>query len=297
MKIAAHVLAYNVNKFIAPVIKNLENNVDKIFIAYSELPWSYNENNRNNINKTSLSYLKELAANSLCEIEIIEGVWNTEEGMRNSCLKRAKEEHFDWLIIQDADEFYTESSWIKIKKILLEDNVTDHFTTTWYQFWKSPKYVIQYDNGSIKSTNAGFAVRCTSDLIFERMRKCNFKNSVVLDIPCFHYGYIWNDDEMKDKISAWGHTNDFFTNPKEWYELKWKLWNLNTINLNVVWPSSWKRAIVFPYEQPEFANQFINEDPNYIGKRPLKLKVENYYYDQKVLFYIIVRKIKRYLFN
>jgi hypothetical protein len=34
MKIAAHVLAYNVDKFIAPVIKNLEKNVDKIFIAY-----------------------------------------------------------------------------------------------------------------------------------------------------------------------------------------------------------------------------------------------------------------------
>jgi hypothetical protein len=295
MRIAAHILAYNVDKFIEPVINNLENNVEKIFIAYSKIPFNYNKEIRYDVayeNKTSLSYLKELALNSLCEIEIIEGVWDTEEDMRNSCLTRAREDFFDWLIIQDADEFYTKQSWIEIKNILLTDTYTDHFTTTWYQFWKSPKFVIQYDDESIKSTNAGFAVRCKSDLIFENKRTCNFKNTVVLDIPCFHYGYIWNDDEMQRKIKTWSHSNDFFTNPKEWYELKWKSWDLNTKNLNIAWPSSWKKAIVFPYEQPEFASQFINNNIEDPIEKSFKLKMRNYYYDIKVTIYVFLRFIK-----
>jgi hypothetical protein len=296
MKIAAHALAYNVDKFIAPVIKNLEKNVDKIFIAYSEFPFSYNkEARKNNKNPTKLSYLKELALNSGCEIEIITGIWDTEEAMRNSCLKRAREENFDWLLIQDVDEFYTDESWMEIKNILLEDKVTNHFTTTWFQFWKSPKYVIQYEDGSIKNTNAGFAVRCKSDIIFERKRKCNYKNTVILDYPCFHYGYIWNDIEMNKKINTWSHANDFFTNPIEWFELKWKYWNLKTKNLNPVWPASWKRAIVFPNEQPEFANQFEDKDPNYLGTITLKLKIKNLMYDLKMFFYVNARKFKQFL--
>ena len=38
MKIAAHVLAYNVNRFLKPVLENLEPHVDKIYIAHSERP-------------------------------------------------------------------------------------------------------------------------------------------------------------------------------------------------------------------------------------------------------------------
>ncbi len=41
MKIAAHVLAYNVTRFLKPVLENIEPHVDKIYIAHAELPFGY----------------------------------------------------------------------------------------------------------------------------------------------------------------------------------------------------------------------------------------------------------------
>lgn len=41
-----------------------------------------------------------------CEIEVICSDFETEEDTRNDCLDRAIAEGFDWLVIQDADEFY-----------------------------------------------------------------------------------------------------------------------------------------------------------------------------------------------
>ena len=62
MKIAAHILAYNVDKFIEPVLKNLENNVEKFYIAYSEYPWNYNPINKLLYkNETNLEYLNSNA--------------------------------------------------------------------------------------------------------------------------------------------------------------------------------------------------------------------------------------------
>ena len=62
------------------------------------------------------------------------------------------------------------------------------------------------------------------------------------------------DLEMETKIKTWGHTNDF--NNKEWYINKWLNWNLNTLNLHPTDPKHWKKAIEFPYEQPNFAKKF-----------------------------------------
>ncbi|PHY12993.1 hypothetical protein CSW58_08830, partial [Caulobacter sp. B11] len=46
MKIACHILSYNVDLFIDHVLENSAPNVDKIFITYSVLPWGYNKEAR-----------------------------------------------------------------------------------------------------------------------------------------------------------------------------------------------------------------------------------------------------------
>jgi hypothetical protein len=295
MKIAAHVLAYNVNRFIKPVIENLENNVDKIYIAYSDYPWSYNAEKKELFkNTTTLEYLYELKEKAKCEVEIIVGEWNFDEDQRNTCLKRAREENFDWLIIQDADEFYTEESWEEIKEVLRTNTTHDHFKTTWYNFWKSSKYVIQYPNNSIKGSNAGFALRCNSDLYFIRSRSCSQTDkSMTLDIPCFHYGYIHSNKDMYTKINTWAHANDFFTNREEWFLLKYENWTLQTKYLNISHPINFKRAIEFPFAQPHFAKQFETDD--YISNTlSLDLKFKNLIYDVKAYSYAKLRIFKRF---
>jgi hypothetical protein len=291
MKIAAHILAYNVDKFIEPVLKNLENNVDKVYIAYSEYPWNYNPINKLLYkNETNLEYLNSLINKFDCDIEIITGNWDYEEEQRNECLNKAREENFDWLIIQDADEFYTQEGWIEIRKVLENDKFYDHFKTTWFNFWKSSKFVIQYEDGSIKGSNAGFAVRCSSNLYFIRARNCSYtEKSKTIDIPCYHYGYVLSDNEMLMKINLWAHTNEFFTNRQEWYELKYKNWNLKSKYLNTKNPISFNKAIVFNEVQPEFAEQF-----NYHVDLDKKANLfQDTYYNVKVFCFSNIRNFKR----
>lgn len=294
MKIAAHVLAYDVNRFIGPVIENLEKQVDKIYIAYSELPWGYNiEARSSKKNPTRLTTIKTLTKNRGCEIEIIEGNWETEQSMRNECLERARKEGFDWFIAQDADEFYSETSWKQIKNILATDKTTNHFITTMYNFWKSPKYVLEDEYGNIKEL-ASLAIRCNSDIYFTRARSSNSINSVIIDCPCYHYGYVKTNVEMQEKISTWAHANEIFLNSKTWYQVKWEHWDLSTSNLHPVSPSSWKRAIFFPLEQPDFAYQFEIQNEK-ILKKSRMIILKSLFYDLKWRIYVFLRDIKRNL--
>lgn len=291
MQIAAHVLAYNVSRFIQPVLRNVEPFVDKIYVAHSIHPWDYAPGARETkVNPTTVAEIRGAGVGS--KLEIIEGDWLDEESMRNACLDRAKSEGFDWLITQDADEFYQDNSWQRIRDILLRSISEEHFITTWYNFWKSSHYVLVDTGGAIKQANAGFAIRCRPDLKFTRSRQTNAAHSRVIDCPCYHYGYVMSDAEMLEKIATWAHTQEF--NTKRWFDYKWKNWSEDTRNLHPTAPASWRQAIRFPLEQPEFAEQFaLPVSP----KNTLSLKelVGDCIFDARVLLIDSARTLKRSL--
>lgn len=265
MKIAAHVLAYNVTRFLKPVLENLEPHVDKIYIAYSELPFGYIESSRQTRrNPTTIADIK--AASSSNKIEIVTGDWPTEDGMRNTCLEKARADGFDWFLIQDADEFYSDNSWKEIKRILLTNKSDDHFITTWYNFWKSSHFVLTDLNGNIKGANAGFAIRCKSNIKFTDRRVCNYSYKKIIDTPCHHYSYVMTNEEMAEKIATWSHAHQVFS--KSWYKVKWLNWNENTRWLNPVFPTVDVRAVRFPMEQPSFAEEFALPIPALDAKPP-----------------------------
>jgi hypothetical protein len=253
MQIAAHVLAYNVNRFLKPVLENIEPHVDKIYVAHSEKPFGYVKGARQtHKNPTTIEDVHNASASS--KIEIVRGDWHTEEAMRNDCLKKARADGFDWFITQDADEFYPEKSWKQIRRILLNNKSDDHFITTWYFFWKSSHYVLTDRYGSIKFPNAGFAVRCSSAIDFVDRRLCNNQHRKVIDCPSHHYSWVHSDSEMLEKISTWGHGHELFSS--SWYKNKWLHWNESSQWLHPVNPMEFLRAIPFPLEQPDFAEQF-----------------------------------------
>ncbi len=212
MKVAAHVIAYDVNRFINPMLRNVAPWVDKIYVAYPPRPFDYIPSSREQRrNQTKISDINLLGLP--CPVEIVEGDWPKEEQTRNACLDRAKAEGFDWLITQDADEFYPESSWKQLRQALANGSDADCFRTTWYQFWKSSDYVLVLRDGSIKTANIGFALRCKPSLRFERRRVTNAATMPILDCPCYHYGYALTDQEMLNKVTQWSHANDFLTRP------------------------------------------------------------------------------------
>jgi hypothetical protein len=252
MRIATHVLAYNVSRFINPVLRNMAPFVDRIYVAHPRRPWAYNSNSR--ASKTNPTHIDELSALlDGSKIEIIEGDWLNEESMRNTCLQRAREEGFDWLLIQDADEFYPEETWQQIRRVLSQASSEDHLTTTWYNFWKSSHYVLVNSATGIKESNAGFAIRCRPGLEFVNKRRSNALSSRVIDCPCFHYGYVMSDNEMIEKISTWSHADEI---KALWLRLKWLNWNFSTRNLHPLFPTSWVNAVRFPMPQPDFAEEF-----------------------------------------
>lgn len=253
MKIAAHMLAYNVDRYLPAAVASLLPHVDKLYVAYPSRPFAYIPSSRASMsNPTPKSILDPFLASG--KVEIIEGDWEREEQTRNACLQRAKEDQFDWLITIDADEFYSEESWQQAKQFLFARPELKVVATTWYNFYKSSHYVAMDQYGSIKSTNANFAIRCKPDLEFFDRRIPNDRNNVILDTPCFHYGYVLTDDEMRTKLKTWSHAGDF--NTMRWFRLKWLGWTEATRNIHPTWPICWQRAIRFPLPQPPFAHEF-----------------------------------------
>ena len=287
MQIATHILAYNVNSSIKEVIENISPHVDKIFIAYPKRPWAYKLTERNNRqNPTSLDFILECSKGH--NVEIIKGDWEYDEDTRNECFELAKSQGFDWFMLQDADEFFDDKGWDLILNELKKSKNEKFFQTTWYNFWKSSEFVIVNDDGTIKSIKANLALRCLKDIKYVRSGIPNIEKNKLIDARCYHYGYVRTDFEVESKIKTWTHTNQF--NNEAWYSIKWLNWNENTLNLNPTNPYLWKKAINFPYEQPNFAKKFKHNIK--FKTLSLKEKTDNFIYDVKHFPGHLIQKIK-----
>ncbi|MCP9832593.1 hypothetical protein KBZ14_04295 [Synechococcus sp. HJ21-Hayes] len=254
--IALQVIAFNVDPWINAMLKNAAPNVDKIFIAYPPRPWSYSTKAREYLRNPTA--LESLEIDSLeCAVEIVNGDWERDEDTRNCLLKRAREQGYDWMVIQDADEFYTQESWARLRQKMNEASNSELLITPWYNFWKSPEYVVVNRGTGIKTLNEGFAVRAKeSNVMFTFSRTTNASYKTVIDEPCYHYGYVMDDQAMIRKINSWAHANEMLS-ARLWYELKWRRWNPNSIYLHPGSPSHWLRAERFPLHQPAFAADFM----------------------------------------
>ena len=240
------------------MLRNAAPYVDKIYIAYPSRPWAYSQYARENL--TNPTKLDDVLIEGLdCDVEIVRGDWKYDEDTRNHLLSLARTEGFEWMIIQDADEFYNRDSWIRSTDLMRSGDLEDAelLLTPWYNFWKTPEYVIENHNGGIKSLNEGFAIRCSNpNLRFIFSRTSNAKNRRVVDEPCFHYGYVMSDEQMRLKIQTWAHTKQI-ADINKWYKLKWKNWSESTRYLHPGSPIHWSRAIRFPHPQPDFYWDFM----------------------------------------
>jgi hypothetical protein len=288
MLIAAHMLGYGVNRFLPDCVTHVLPYVDKLFIGYSAKPFTYNDRAREaGLNPTPRESFAALADDG--KLEIVDGEWATEEEARNACLDAARRQGFDWLLVIDADEFYTEQAWEQLLGVLRGSAQHDLIITTWYNFFKSSAYVIVERDGTIKSTNVGFALRCLGANRFRHRRLTTASRIQVVDCPCYHYGYVMSDAEMYQKISTWSHAADF--NRERWYRLKWLNWTLNTKNLHPVVPTAWRKAVCFPLPQPDFAHKYRLEIPE-MTTAGFGFCLENAAYDFNAETLSMVRSIR-----
>jgi len=245
MKIATHILLFNQDRWILKNIEMIAPFVDKIYVAWSEFPWSYNPQARDLFkNKSNPDILKQSPYYN--KIELITGVWNLDEDQRNVCLDAAKRDGMDYLLMIDADEFYSCDDLSKLIEDIKFNPNYDYYTTPWFTFWKDFNHVLVNENGHVINGHPEVCVNLKHENRFVRCRRPSGSHIKQLNSICGHASYVLTDEECWSKINTWGHAHQF--DKEHWYKNKWLNWNENTLDLHPITPSLWKKAIIRPKE-------------------------------------------------
>lgn len=241
IKIATHQCIFNQNKWLLKNIENCYPFVDKIYLAHSNLPWNYNSSARETYhNDTDLDIIK--SSKFMDKIEIIQGDWLTETDQRNACVEKAKNAGFDYLIIQDTDEFYLELDYIKIIDYIKGDPNHDVYKCGWISFWKSLEWVVVNQKMEIIIGYPQIAINLKNNIRFNDRRNPNSNQSVIIpDITCYHLSFVLSDDECFTKLKTWGHSHEFDVD--SWYRRNWVNWNPEVTNLHPIDPPSWYKVV------------------------------------------------------
>lgn len=285
MKVGLIVIAFNVDQWIYEMLKNASPHVDIAYIAYPARPWRYSEDaRRSGVNPTVLD--EERLRNTGVEYKIIRGDWEYDEDTRNEIREIATRESCDWLVVQDADEFYDTEGWTKLKELMQIHLGRDiAICTQWLNFWKNTDYVIVNRDGSIKSENecAALSLSGSSYFTYSRTVSCQV---VSCEAICYHLGYVMEDAQVKMKIETWTHTAD--VDLLGWYRLKWKGWHIGTKYIHPGNPPVWAKAIrrpldiVLPKECSGYSEIVMKNTP-----RNLKLRkrdsLRDFIYNHKYL--------------
>lgn len=254
MKFATHIVLFGQDKWIMKCIENAYPHVDRIYIAYSEKPWGYNPNARATYkNSFDLDIIKK--SKYIDKITIIEGDWLTEELQRNACVRKAKEDDIDYLMIHDADEFYFHDDFERMKIFIINYPSYDVYTCGWISFWKSFKYITVPAIGQKIVGHPQIFINLKHNIVFNRKRGPS--GTQIIDIPnviCYHASYVLTDAELHEKLKTWGHYNDFSVD--NWYNNIWLKWTPSMINMHPVNPSAWYKAVEFNEKLPEVLKEF-----------------------------------------
>jgi hypothetical protein len=252
MRVAVQVLLYNVDRFILAMLENCGPHVDRIYATWSPVPWTaYNAAARLEFkNKTTPDVLRRSRFHD--KVVLIEGEWPDEASQRNAALDRARADDMDFLIVQDADEFYRPEDYQANIRYLAQHPTADYFRGRWHLFWKTTDWVLEFmPDNSVLANNENFAVNCRRPVRFNGLRGVNadWRNAPVAPGVCYHLSWLCSDEEAWEKVSTWGHADQVMTG--RWFETKWRGWRPASRCLSPSRPTAiYKRAVRFDGELP-----------------------------------------------
>jgi len=243
MRFAAYLLNFNQDRWLLKSLRMIGPHVEKVYVAWSELPWTYNKNARRDFRNTSDPELLK-KSEFYDKVELIIGEWGADHVQRNACLDRAREDGFDYLFNFDIDEFYKDDDLVKAIDFVKQNPDFDRYLSNYVVFWKNLDYVLERDNGSLVSRPLEFIVNLNRGNRFWSKRTANGKKRVTLDVICCHLSHVLTDDEYWAKLNTWSGLKGF--DSKKWYEEKWINWDENTRNLGHKKAERWPRAVKRP---------------------------------------------------
>lgn len=241
MKIATHQCLFSKDKLILKNIENCYPFVDKIYISYSEKPWGYNPSSREIYkNQTDLDTIRSSIFSD--KIEIINGDWLDETSQRNDCANKAYLDGFDYLIIQDTDEFYLEEDYNKIINFIFDNPNYDVYTCNWISFWKSIDWLVVNQNMSEMIGAPQIAINLKNNVKFKDRRNPASNNKILIpEVICYHLSFLLTDEECLLKLKTWGHAHEFDVD--KWYKEKWLNWTPDIKDLHPLSPSDWHTVV------------------------------------------------------
>jgi hypothetical protein len=271
------------------MLNNIGPHVEKIYLAWSELPYSdYNPAARGRYRNSTPKnlYLNSRYAN---KVELVEGRWNDETSQRNELVDIAKSNGFDVMIIQDADEFVSSEDFKKNLKYIETNPGINAFCIPWYIYWRKTHIRIHESSRVHIGTSECYAMRLVEGSGFRNRRISNLDHSHKLPGMCHHLAYVYSDDGMKEKLDTWSHSCDL--NIERWYELKWYYWSPKTIFLHPLWPDGWFCAKevhdVIPKEMQEV------ENPQFTARKmPIWVRIRELVYNSKYWIKWISRPLR-----
>lgn len=243
VKIATHQCIFNQNKWLLKNIENCYPFVDKIYLAYSKLPWGYNSSARTTYtNDTDLEAVKN--SRFIDKIEIIYGDWMTETEQRNACADKATQDGYQFLIIQDTDEFYTNTDYGKLVDFIATNPNHDVYKCGWVSFWKTTNWVVVDNAMQLVIGYPQIAINLTKNIRFNDRRNPNSTQNVIIpDVKCFHLSFVLSDEECLTKLKTWGHSHEF--NVDNWYQRNWVNWTPEVMNLHPINPPAWHKVVEY----------------------------------------------------
>jgi hypothetical protein len=274
------------------MIENTGDLVDKIYLSHSRVPWSAYNKLAIDIHQSTMSI--ELIADFPHKEKIVwlEGIWKTEEDQRNHSLDRARADGMDYMIIQDADEFYHPNEFSNNLKEIASNPNYPVYRCPWIVFWKDLKHVIQ-----VRNTSGNFATitTCPNFAINLNMSEVRFVNrrlvaqmdqAYQLSGLCYHLAWVLSDDSVLKKIETWGHSHQF--NYMKWFKHKWLAWREETRYIGTISRANYLKAIRFEGTIPAELKGLPSLEQRFV---PLSIieKIDNLRLDVQSLISIYTR--------
>ncbi len=221
MKIAVCSIAYNEADIIKACILNWKGKVDKHLVLVSSLPW--------NGAPVESDQTVEIARRE--GAEVIVGYWENEPMMRNWGLAYLYD--YDYVLIVDPDELYTEADQQKILARLADpfDYINRVMSpmrcfrvARMKTYWKNSDYIFDPPDLhkpyiAVDPKQARFWNK--RELMGFTKSPFNIERSELIDATIHHFSWMKTDAKVAEKIESYSHAQDI---REGWYENVWLAW-------------------------------------------------------------------------
>lgn len=218
MRFAVSIVAYNEGRYILPCLRQIPRWVEKVLLIADENPWGGE--------RAKMAHLTFEHAHDYCDgrVEIQRRIhFSTEHLARTWSLGRLYD--FDWVIILDADEFYTPEDWGKMKDALENaSSEADVMRCEFITYWKDFEHRFEPPD-----RHRGIIAVNPKHTVFNDRRETVEQMSQDAPVFCHHLSWVRDDDEVWQKIQNWEHRYDFDLN--RWFNKVWKAWEPNMVGI------------------------------------------------------------------